>query len=253
MRWTFSVLSLFLFGIAAQGQVQKIAIGSAASGATSVAPNSLASIYGQNLTNQTQDVTTLPFPTTLAGIAVRVSDASGTANTAALIYASPTQINFVAPANMSAGTATVQVMSGTSVVAQGTVEVLPTAPALFAVDSSGVAAAYAVRTIAPSGPEAVFPVFDCSQGACAPVTLNLGIDTPLYLELFGTGIRGSTNVTATVGGQTVPVTYSGAQGQYPGLDQVNVGLTLNLRGAGKVPVVVRVDGQNSNAVFIQIQ
>jgi len=254
MRLTFLlVVSVFLSGFSALGQVQQVVIGSAASGATTIAPDSLASIYGQNFTTQAQQAKTLPFPTSLADISVRVTDVAGTASLASLVYASPTQINFVVPAGVAAGAATVQVISGANVVAQGTVQVLSTAPALFTVDSSGVAAAYAVRTIAPSGPQTVIPAFDCSQGACSTVTLNLGVDTPLYLELFGTGIRGSMNVTATVGGQTVPVTYSGAQGQYPGLDQVNMGLTLNLRGAGKVPVVVTVDGQKSHAVFIEIQ
>jgi uncharacterized protein (TIGR03437 family) len=246
-------VSVFLFGVAARAQVQRITIGSAASGATSIAPDSLASIYGRNLTDQTQVAKTLPLPTSLAGIGVRVTDSAGTANLASLIFASPGQVNFVVPAGIATGSATIQVMSGANVVGQGSVQVLPTAPGLFAVDPSGGAAAYAVRTIAPSGPQTVFAAFQCTQGTCAPAPLNLGVDTPLYLELFGTGIRGSMNVTVTVNGQAVPVTYSGAQGQYPGLDQVNIGLVLNLRGSGHVPVVVTVDGQHSNAVFIQIQ
>lgn len=247
------VVSLFALGVAAEAQVSSLAIGSAASGAAVIAPDSIASAYGQNLTNQTQVAASLPLPTSLAGLIVQTTDSQGITNIASLIYVSPNQINFVVPTATAAGAATVKVMSGANLVAQGAVQVLPTAPALFAVNSSGLAAAYAVRTIAPSGPQTVFAVFQCAQGNCSPVPLNVGVDTPLYLELFGTGIRGSSNVSATINAQPVMVLYSGAQSQYPGLDQVNVPIVLSLRGAGLVPVVVTVDGVASNSVFIDIQ
>ena len=50
----------------------------------------------------------------------------------------------------------------------------------------------------------------------------------LYLVLYGTGIRSVASVfavTCTVGNNlNLPVTYAGAQSQYPGLDQVVVPL-----------------------------
>lgn len=253
-----SVLRFFvsagLIVIAAYGQlVPRLAIGSAASGATTIAPGSIASAYGLDLTNQTQSAGSLPLPTTLAGITLQVTDGLGEVNTAGLIFASPAQINFVVPAATAAGTATVRVMSGSSVVSVGQAQVQPTAPGLFAMNQAGVAAALALRTIAPSGPQTVFPTFECSQGTCSNVPLNLGVDTPLYLELFGTGISGSSNVTVTINGQAALVLFAGPQAQFPGLDQVNVPLDLSLRGAGVVPVVVMVDGQRSNTVFIDVQ
>ena len=185
---------------------------------------------------------------------LQVTDSLGTANAAALIFVSPVQINFVVPVGTAAGTATVRVMSGSNVVSVGQVQVEPTAPGLFTMNQAGVAAALALRIIAPSGPQTVFPTFQCSQGTCSNVPLTLGIDTPLFLELFGTGISGgSSNVTVTINGQAALVLFAGAQSQFPGLDQVNVPLDLNLRGAGVVPVVVTVDGRHSNTVFIDVQ
>jgi uncharacterized protein (TIGR03437 family) len=70
------------------------------------------------------------------------------------------------------------------------------------------------------------------------------------LELFGTGIRGHSpsGVTCTIGGVSVPVLYAGAQGQYPGLDQVNVSLPASLANRGEMNIVLTVDGQAANTV-----
>jgi uncharacterized protein (TIGR03437 family) len=83
----------------------------------------------------------------------------------------------------------------------------------------------------------------------------LGVDTPVYLSLYGTGIRNRNSlagVQVTIHGIGVPVLYAGPQ-QTEGLDQVNVLLTLNLRGSGQSNVVLSVDGQTSNTVTIDIQ
>jgi uncharacterized protein (TIGR03437 family) len=82
------------------------------------------------------------------------------------------------------------------------------------------------------------------------------VDTPIYLTLYGTGIRGRSalaNVTVTIAGVAVPVQYAGPTPNFSGLDQVNVPLPLSLRGSGLSKVVVTVDGQASNAVMIDIQ
>jgi uncharacterized protein (TIGR03437 family) len=88
------------------------------------------------------------------------------------------------------------------------------------------------------------------------VPIALGVDTPIYLSLYGTGIRNRSalaNVTCTIGGISVPVPYAGPQLQYAGVDQVNVALTLNLRNLGEADVIVTMDGQTSNAVRVNVQ
>ncbi|MEI9972301.1 MAG: hypothetical protein WDO73_09765 [Ignavibacteriota bacterium] len=86
--------------------------------------------------------------------------------------------------------------------------------------------------------------------------MALGVDTPIYLSLYGTGIRGRSslsNVTVTIDGVTAQALYAGAAPGYAGLDQVNVPLSLNLRGSGPCNVTITVDGRTSNAVTIDIQ
>ena len=52
---------------------------------------------------------------------------------------------------------------------------------------------------------------------------------------------------------TLPSCFSGAQGEFVGLDQMNVQLPQSLRGRGEVPVVFTVDGQQSNTVTINVR
>jgi uncharacterized protein (TIGR03437 family) len=99
-------------------------------------------------------------------------------------------------------------------------------------------------------------VFHCADTGCAATPINLGVDTPVFVTLYGTGIRNVSslaNVSVTINSIAVPVSYAGAQPTFAGLDQVDVSLSLALRGAGEVPVILTVDGQTSNAVTISIQ
>jgi hypothetical protein len=53
---------------------------------------------------------------------------------------------------------------------------------------------------------------------------------------------------------SVPVLSAGAQGQYAGEDQINVGpLPLSLAGSGNVPIVLTANGINANVVNVSFQ
>ena len=76
------------------------------------------------------------------------------------------------------------------------------------------------------------------------------------MSFYGTGIRNRSslaNVTVTINGVSVPVLYAGPAPNYVGLDQVNVGLLLALRGSGEANVVLTADGQTSNVVTINVR
>ena len=92
----------------------------------------------------------------------------------------------------------------------------------------------------------------CRTLAAGLLALRAFAQAPVTVAEYGTGIRHGGSVTCTVGGVSVPVSYSGAQGSYPGLDQVNVPLGAALRGLGEVDVVVTADGKASNAVRIAL-
>ena len=133
------------------------------------------------------------------------------------------------------------------------------APTLFSMNGtgSGVAAALAVAVQAGNPQmQSQVPVFQCGSTGCVSVPIALGVDRPVYVSFYGTGIRNRSslgNVTVTISSATAPVQYAGPAPGFEGLDQVNVGLPLTLRSSGEVNVVLTVDGQSSNAVTIQIQ
>jgi uncharacterized protein (TIGR03437 family) len=56
-----------------------------------------------------------------------------------------------------------------------------------------------------------------------------------------------------IGGQAVKVVYAGLQPVYAGLDQINVQLPANLKGAGQVNVSIAVDGQVSNTANLLVK
>jgi uncharacterized protein (TIGR03437 family) len=217
---------------------------SAASGLSSIAPSSIAQVYGTNL-GQAQ---------------VTVEDSSGTLRPVQTLYTTPSQLAFVVPDATQTGQAILHVLTAGNAKLTGTLQVNATAPGFFSAnaDGKGPAAAVAVH-VAADGSQTSVPVYQCgvAPGSCQTVPIELGPDTSqTYLTLFGTGIRGRnalSDVTVTIGGVAAPVLYAGAQPQGNGLDQVNVLIPPSLRGKGQANVVLMVDGQLSNAVTVAIK
>jgi uncharacterized protein (TIGR03437 family) len=56
--------------------------------------------------------------------------------------------------------------------------------------------------------------------------------------LFGTGARAGLTLSATIGGMDAPVLYSGPQGAFAGLDQVNIRIAHEPRGRGKADLLL---------------
>jgi uncharacterized protein (TIGR03437 family) len=237
------------------GVIENNAVTSAASQSVGVAPGSLATVYGQGLATSTAQALSLPLPVSLGGATLELTDSAGVRRTAPLLYASPTQINFEVPENAAAGAGSVRVTAG-GVTQTFPVVLRPVAPALFSMNGrgTGVAAALAVAVQA-ANPElqSPVPVFQCGTGGCVSTPLPVGVDRPIYVSFYGTGIRNASHVTVTIGGVDAPVQSAGPAPGFVGLDQVNALLPMTLRGRGESNVVLTVDGETSNTVTIKIQ
>lgn len=93
-----------------------------------------------------------------------------------------------------------------------------------------------------------------TSGAFTPSSIDFGpASDQVFLVLYGTGLRHAGSVVMTVNGVNVPVLYFGAQGQFAGLDQINISLPRSLAGAGAVSIVATVDGVAANMVTAAIQ
>jgi uncharacterized protein (TIGR03437 family) len=205
----------------------------------------------------------LPFE--LAGASVSINGRA-----APLLYVSPSRISFLVPQDLPHGELEVLVTSQDGYVSRGTVVVNAVVPALFTADASGAGQALSMNTSEPGG---------VSYEVNSPHAF--GADKRTRVTLFATGISaGAANFhpandvrmengrlvvnvaeSLTVEARTtdgrlynLPVEFAGAlEGRMPGLDQVNVVLHPELRGAGRVDLIIVVNGQRSNTAAINIK
>jgi uncharacterized protein (TIGR03437 family) len=241
------------------GLQESTVVGSSAAPVSVVAPGSLGTIYGTNMAQTTQQAASLPLPTTLGGVSIVVKDAAGNPGTASLLYVSPSQINFLIPQGLATGVAsfTISNGAGASVTAMGAVgQVVPT---LFSMAGTGTGPVAATAlSIGGGSPATSSPVslFNCNSLPCQALPIDLSGSNPVYLTLYGTGIRNRSsldNVLVTINGIGLPALYAGPQPNFAGLDQINVQLTPALRGSGVSNIVVKVDQHQANIVTVAIQ
>ncbi len=229
------------------------------SGAT-LAGESIVAAFGTGLAVATQAAATLPLPTSLAGTTITVKDSAGAERLAPLFFVSPAQANYQMPPGTAPGSATVTIINRYGEVSAGTVRVEAVAPGLFAANANGqgVAAALALRVKA-DGSQSYEPVsrFDPTQNRFVSVPIDLGSETDqVFLILFGTGARFRSSlltVSARIGGVDAPVLFVGAQGDFVGLDQINLQVPRSLIGRGEVEIRLTADGQQANAVTINVK
>jgi uncharacterized protein (TIGR03437 family) len=225
-----------------------------------VARNSIVTLHGENLAPSTRTAIPPFLPTSLANTRVKVKDAAGVERPAPLYFVSPDRITYLTPAQTSPGVALITVMNGGNIVAQGVASIAETDPGLFSADLSGQGyAAALVLRVRQDGSRVFEPVarFDFEENRFVAVPIDLSNEAEqVFLLLSGTGIRnhsGLVNVRAKVGSENAEVTFAGAEGILPGVDQVDLRLQPSLRGRGEVSVELSVDGRAANTVRIKLK
>jgi uncharacterized protein (TIGR03437 family) len=237
-----------VYGSSASTMATFIAAANAFSFAFAFAPDEIVSIFGADFTDATVSAPSLPLPEALGGLSVRLVDAGGASQQAAIYFVSAGQINVVIPAGLRAGAARLVVttprMSATlSLLLAGSAVSLASADG----SGSGMAAAHLLRAHADGSQD---PPMAASGG---PVPFGEPTDT-LYLVLYGTGFRhAGGSMQCSLNGQPFDALYAGPHSAYPGLDQVNLLVPNAFRGAGRVTVGCSVDGQSTNTVMINVQ
>jgi|GEM_PF-1040525 len=218
-------------------------------------PESIASAFGIGLATTTANAQSLPLPFNLGGASVTVTDWLGVSRLAPLFYVSPGQVNFQVPEETALGSATVTVTADDATRASTTVQISLWGPGVFQQDFATVLAAADVVRVHGDGTQVLEHDYSVQGTGAVPLPVDLGpASDRIYLSLYATGLRAATAASAIVGGQAVPVTYAGAQGYWVGLDQVNIGpLPRSLSGAGRVNIVLTVDGQTAAPVEIVIK
>jgi photosystem II stability/assembly factor-like uncharacterized protein len=235
---------------------------SAASFETNLTPEGIAAGFGSNLAPSTVAATTVPLPTTLAGVSVTVNGVA-----AGLFFVAAGQINYLVPAGTAAGEATVNVLRNGAVTHTGKLNVFNAAPAIFTANASGtgVPAAIAVRVLA-NGMQSTEAVAQRINNQWITRALNLGpTGERVFLILFLCGLRGlpnsdgnngngvAENVRVLIGGLELTPSFAGRQGSsMAGIDQLNVELPRALIGRGRVKLIVQGGARASNEVEIEL-
>ena len=232
------------------------------------APDGLATTFGTNLSDTSMQASGT-LTNALGSTAVTVTDVAGTARAALLVYASPTQVNWIVPTGSAYGPATVTVLSHAAVVGSDVVDIEPVGPAIFTAGGSGSGAPAAYVTDSAGGVAVSTSAYNCSASPCTTNPINVS-SGEAYLVLYATGVRHQSSVVALIGpnldfgftqmnvdyGTATQITpsYAGAQNQFGGLDQLNLLLPSGLAGSGTVYLQLIVDGvYTSNTVQLNIQ
>jgi uncharacterized protein (TIGR03437 family) len=229
-----------------------------ASGSSVFAPDQLATVFGvTGLSGDTPGA--IPLGDSLAGVSLKIADSEGTGRMALLygVFASAGQINFVMPAGTASGMAgvTLNLPGGNTI--STAVEVGPVAPGIFTANmtGAGVYAGQVLHVLADGSQTIANPaLWDDAFHAYKEGPIDLGgAGERVFLVLYGTGLSHAASVTATAAGISLPVVYFGPQGQFPGIDQVNVQLPSGMAGAGLVNLTITADGQPANTVTLRIR
>ena len=227
---------------------------------TGLAPESLTSALGTNLSKYPLPNEDPTPPLKLNGTVVKVKDSACVERLAPLFFVAPTQVNYLLPAGTANGVATITVFNEAGAISVGTAPINSVAPSLFGANSNGQgAAAAAALRVKADGSQIYEPTIQFDFGLSRYVTLPIDVSVPndqVFLLLFGTGFRyrqSLAGVSVTIGGVPVDVWYAGAQGGFYGLDQLNLLLPQTLAGRGELDVVLKVDGRTANTVRIRVK
>jgi len=195
-----------------------------------VAPDSIAVARGSALAFSNQQSQQQPngsFPRMVGGTTVTVNG-----RPAQIFFVSPSQVNFLVPAQTELGAAEVVVTNSDGFQSRGNIQTLPAAPGIFTISGDGL------------GEGVILNADALQEGPFDPTTGNL------RLIVFITGVRNGLNVTVSASGRPFKVESIVESSTLPGLDEVHVLVPGDLRGAATVDLEVQAEGRDGNPVTV---
>lgn len=255
----WSLFSTATAGAANTGALANWVMNAAGYQLAPIAPDSIAVAYASGIASTLVQPSSGTLPTTLGGVTVTLTDSAGASQSAPLYYVANGQLSFQVPATAAAGKARLSIRKQDGSTTTGDFLIASVAPGLFSANATGtgIGLIAGVR-VSASGTQTPIAAYNYDSAAQKQVALpiSLGAETDqVYLVVYGTGLRsGTSNVTASIGGTGVPVTFAGAQPSFAGLDQINIGpLPRTLAGKGEVALYITAGGIRSNSVTVSIE
>jgi uncharacterized protein (TIGR03437 family) len=212
-----------------------------------LAPGGFASLFGESL----YQVNSSGNP---ADLSIFIRDAVGATHRAEVAYAGFGQVNLLVPREAAPGPAELTLTNFAGSSNPLTVSIARIAPGLFSADGSGRGAPAGLATIVrPDLTRTEQALAECRAQTCPPVPIPAGLGVQTFLSLYATGMREAASASVEIGGIRSQVQYAGPQGQFPGLDQINVVVPPELAGRGLVSIRLSVDGVFAPELTISIR
>ncbi|HXB70989.1 MAG TPA: BACON domain-containing carbohydrate-binding protein [Candidatus Acidoferrales bacterium] len=227
-------------------------VNAASSAAGSMAPGSIATVYGSFLLNSLSTAASSPLPNSLAGLSMQVGDGLKVP----LFAASSGQVNFQIPwelAGQSQTSLSASISGQTSAVQ--TLNLAPFAPGIFSMNARGSGQGAILdssyRLVDSSSPatagSTVIQIYCTGLGAVTnqPPSGSSALSNPLSLT--------TTNPTVVIGGVPALVLFSGLAPGSVGEYQVDALVPAGSPKGGGVPVEISIGSAASNTVTIAVQ
>ena len=222
--------------------------------ATSVAPGSIAVVFGTSLTdgsscvppscNQTFEGGRLK--NTMAGATVTVNGVP-----APIFYALPLQLAIQIPVELTGSSAAITVAVGGQSSTPQNILLEPVAPGIFTFNASGQGAgaiAHAdgtpVNPANPAHPNEVVIVYATGLGQTTPSVPTGALPSGLTETV--------TKPTVTIDGIAAELQYWGLSGCCVGLNQINMKIPAATRTGNDVPLLLTIGGKQANPVTIAV-
>ncbi len=214
-----------------------------------VAPGSIVSIFGSNLSAGLQIADTVPLSTSLGGVTVTFNG-----NTAPLYFVSSGQINAQVPYETQPGSVDIVVKNG-SASAPVAFDLAPAAPGVFSIPTgigNGIIINLDGSLAAPSGSITGYPTHP-AKGGNVVIVLATGLGMTNPPAVTGHDSLDATRFTVgspavLVGGVAIPpanIQFSGLAPQFPGVYQLNILLPASVATGDKVPFQLQMNGITS--------
>jgi uncharacterized protein (TIGR03437 family) len=225
-----------------------------------VAAGGIATAFGAELAAALATAGTLPLPTTLAEITVRMNSIL-----APLFLLNGSQINLQVPWELAGQSqATVVATVGTTTLAPVTVNLVSAAPGIFTTNAQGtgqgaILISGTATFVAPTGsiPGAVsrpanrgefVTIFCTGLGAVTNRPASGAVGPP------GPGLAQTTSpVSVSIGGIAATPSFAGLAPGFVGLYQVDVPIPANVTPGNALPLTISIGGAISNSVTIAVQ
>ncbi|MCW5978771.1 MAG: hypothetical protein KIT09_11870 [Bryobacteraceae bacterium] len=240
------------FGLPLSAQTPNVnegGVGNSATGAATVAPGSLVSIFGSELASSTAVADSIPLSTSLANVSVTFNDVP-----APLHFVSPGQINAqlpwdTLPAGMLSGTANVVVTRAGASSAPREVSVGPFSPGIYSFNNLAIAINPDGTLAQPVGSIPGLTTRPAQRGeflillatglgaVSAPIANGASSQDQLRTVL--------TPPIVTVGGITTPVAFAGLSPDFVGIYQVNTEVAQTVASGDALPLQFQVGGITS--------